>query len=377
MVDHLTPWGLVEMNPPSAEQADELSRFLQSQASPGYCITEKNAIHRWKICNNEARPGFACAMAIQDSGETISICTVTPKRLWRNGTEQFWGEVGDAFTDPAYHRKGMFTVLVNANRAMAQAAGVDIIYSVPDDQSMSLPPFIKKCDFAVKEDLKFSNHFAILGTKAIAARGLVSRVAWLRRMLGSSVGAAASRGIFSRLLALALPRNPHVEVAVERTFGTEFDVFWQRVRNALPNAQVRDARYLNWRFGESPFPFKVLVARVAGEIVGYAATLTVRHAGEDAFSHAILLDWLYDASGAQETGAVLLSATMKQAIEDKADVVSAVACTTGVLKMPFARCGFMRRPRDMSVVLHRNPAGRALLDDPSPWHFTLSDTDAF
>jgi hypothetical protein len=157
----------------------------------------------------------------------------------------------------------------------------------------------------------------------------------------------------------------------------EFDALWQRARLALPNAQVRDSRYLVWRYCQSPLPFKVLVARLEGKVVGYAITLTIRHLGENAFSHTVLLDWLYDKSDLKETCSALLSAAMKLAIAEKADGLSAIASTTDVLQLPFARFGFIRQNREMSIVLHSNKAGQAILDDSSPWHFTLSDTDAF
>lgn len=370
-------WGLIEMNPPTNEQADDLSMFLKNQAPVVHNATGKEWIHRWKLCSNEARPGFACAMVIRDTEQIVSICTITPKRLWRNGRVQFWGEVGDAFTDFNYQRNGMFTDLVNANRAMAQSAGVDLIISLPDDKSQSKTPFLKKCDFSVKEDLRFSNYFAFLSTKALGARGPLSRITLIKWLFDHSFVTKISRLFLTKVFTLVSPKTPDISVKIESDFGVEFDFLWQKARIALPNAQVRDSRYLAWRFCQSPLPFKVLVARIEGKVVGYAATLTIRHVGVDTFSHTILLDWLYDKSGAEKTNSALLSATIKQAITEEADVISAVASTANVLQMPFTRLGFLRQNRQMSMVVHRNKAGQELLEELTSWHFTLSDTDAF
>jgi hypothetical protein len=392
-----TTWRLVAMDPPTIEKAAEISRYLQGQL-PGNRFAERDGMTQWKLCDNETHPGFASAMVVGATDTIVSMCTVTPKRLWRNGMEQPWAEIGDTFTDVAYlrkskllsparsalhqspstdrayPRKGMFESLVDASRSRAQAAGFRIVYGLPNEKS--LPGYVKKLGFIVKEDLILEKYVVLLSTRSLGLRTRASRIPVLKGVLCNPFIVEGSRKLAK--LALFLVSFRHREILLEKVqfFGPEFDGLWERIRAKLPNAQVRDSRYLTWRYNKSPFSFDVLAARMGGQLLGYVATLTLHHEGENAFIHTILVDWLFDPDS-RATREALLSGVVDYAFTKKADVVSAVVCRTSQLKLPFGRLGFVHRSVEMPVIVHSNEEGRELLADPSPWHFTLSDTDAF
>ncbi len=398
MNDNATPWRLVVMDPPTIEQAAEISRYLQGQL-PGHRLAERDGMTRWKLCDNEAHPGIASAIVVGPTDRFVSMCTVTPKRLWRNGIEQPWAEIGDTFTDVAYLRKsklilrarserhqspftdvayprtGLFETLVSASRSRAQAAEIRIIYGLPNDKS--LPGYVKKLDFIVKEDLILENHVAILSTRSLGVRTRASRIPALRGVLCNPFVVESSRQLAKLVLSLVSPRHREIIIEKVQSFGPEFDNLWQRVREKLPNAQVRDARYLAWRYSKNPFSFVVFTAKKGGELLGYFVTLTLHHEGDNAFSHTILIDWLYDPVPASSTPKALLFAAIRHAIEQEADVISAVISRGSPLPLPFSSIGFIRRKREMPVIFNGNHEGRAILTDSSPWHFTLSDTDSF
>lgn len=313
-------------------------------------------------------------MVVEPGERIVSVCTVTPKRLWRGGKEQSWGEIGDTFTDAAFLRQGMFSALVNASRTRAQAAGFKIIYGLPNDNS--LPGYVSKLNFQIKADLVLDTFSAILSTRALAARTLLAKVPGVRALLTAAPMIVASRGLAGIVSRWRMSPGVRISVSIERTFGAAYDELWTTVRGHLPNAQVRDARYLRWRFEQNPFPFVVLGARAAGRLVGYAATLTLNRDVHGGFAHTILSDWIYDPEVDGVTEA-LLGGTMRYAIDQKADVLSAMVSRSSPLRLPFNRLGFLHRPRQAPVIVHQNEEGLALLDDPSPWHFTWSDTDGF
>jgi hypothetical protein len=359
------------MDPPTPERADDIAAFLQGQ-HPGTPHPAKDHITVWKICDNEAKPGFASVMVVDPGERIVSVCTVTPKRLWRNGKDRLWGEIGDTFTDEPYLRKGMFAAVVTGSRSRAQAAGVGIVYGLPNGQSLA--GYLKKLDFAVKHDLVFDGFTAVLSTQSLGVRRAKSPA--LKGVLSHPWVARGTRRLAQAAWTVAGPRRRGVTVASETTFGPEFDALWERAKTSLPNAQVRDARYLDWRYMRSPFPFVVLAARKDGNLLGYAATLTIRHGEEGPFCHTILLDWLFDPTR-EDAAQALLAGVLRHAFSERADVLSAVVSTSSPLQLPFSRSGFLRRPRPMPVIVHRSEEGQAFLADPSPWHFTLSDTDAF
>jgi GNAT superfamily N-acetyltransferase len=361
------------MSPPAPEWADKISSFLQRQAPSSF--QEKYGITRWKLCENEAGLGVASVMAIDAGNTIVSTCTVTPKRFWRNGVEQPWAEIGDTFTNSDYQRKGMFGALVNASRSRAQSAGFKLVYGLPNNQS--LPGYVSKLDFIIKQDLVLNDFYAVISTKAIGLRTRVSRIPLLKKVLCAPTLVVASRQLTKMVLFLMAPKRSQIRIEKQSTFGPEFDCLWQKVRPGLVNAQVRDARYLTWRYGKNPFAFVVFAARRGSELLGYVATLTLHHEGNKALSHTILLDWLYDPASGDGICKALLFAAIDHAFIEGADVISAVACRSSSLPLPFGRAGFFRRPRDTPVIFHNNEAGREVLGDPSPWHFTLSDTDSF
>lgn len=362
------------MDPPSPERANDVSRFLQEQL-PGHRHPEKDQITRWKLLDNPVRTGFATAMVVEPSERIVSLCTVTPKRLWRGGIEQPCGEIGDTFTDAPYLRKGMFAACVNGSRMRAEQAGLGVIYGMPNDQS--LPGYIKKLGFAVKSDLSFATHYALLSTRPLAARTKIASVSALRAVFSHPLVANGARAIAGSILSAVSSRQHGLKIDVERAFGADFDALWERTRSRLPIALIRDARQLSWRFGQSPFDFVVLGARRNGELVGYICTLTVRHGDEGPFVHTLLVDWLYDDVLAPGVGAALLSAALSQAVAERADLVSATVSTNSPIPLPFGRLGFIRCPREMPMIVYQNDDGNALLSERGGWHFTLSDTDAF
>ena len=66
----------IEINPPSEAQADKLSNFLYAQTNI-IGDNKKDLLYQWKLLNNEARPGFACAMAVHEGRLLVGICTIT------------------------------------------------------------------------------------------------------------------------------------------------------------------------------------------------------------------------------------------------------------------------------------------------------------
>jgi|GEM_PF-1810149 len=151
------------LDPPDASQAQAIAQFMRAQqnSSQNYPL-EKDALLKWKLIDNIAHPGFASMMVTQERGEIVSLCTITPKRLWLGGREWQWGEIGDTFTDRQHLRQGMFASLVNANRQRAQLAGHKIIYGLPNEQSA--PGYLKKLGFVIKANVELLNYTLALQT---------------------------------------------------------------------------------------------------------------------------------------------------------------------------------------------------------------------
>lgn len=363
-------WHLEEWDGPSEEKSATLGGFLVGQHS-GPTLTEKLRFPSWKLRENEAAPGFASVM-VNDLGEVVSSCTVTPKRLWLGDRETRWGEIGDTFTDDRYQRKGMFSALVNASRSRAQAAGFEIVYGLPNDQS--LPGYLAKLNFAIKDDLQVLGYSLPLSSAPVWAR-LSKRAPWADGLLGNPLFTATSRTLARGLGKLAL--SPGMAVEATRVVGVEFDELWSRARVGLPRAQVRDARYLRWRVLANPFDINLLALRENGVLVGYLSLLIRQPTEATPLRHAMVLDWLYSPSDGMSVGRAIAEAAVGAALGAHADLVTIYTSANSPIPIPFPRQQWFRRGQLRPVIIHKNIAGQALLEDRAPWHFTLSDTDAF
>ncbi len=370
-------WRLTAFDPPDEARAREMSAFMRSQHEGAERnAVAKNQIFHWKLRRNPVHPGFASAMVTTADDRIVSLCTVTPKRFWVRGAERTWGEIGDTFTDPAFQRRGMFSALVNASRSRSQAAGCEVVYGLPNEQSA--PGYTGKLNFPIKADAGHVNRTLPLSSRALATRLSGDARAWqpaARAVLQHPAVAAASRGFAWSLLTR--PGVDGIVVAEQGSFGDEFDALWRAVRPSLAVAQVRDARYLAWRFRDNAYSFRVFAARRRGELVGYLATLTLPDDGDFELRRMYVVDWLFAPSETATVGRALLQAALRPALDEGVDIVTTQVVRAGPLQLPWKLFGFMERPWTKPVIIHRNEAGASALDDPSPWHFTLGDTDAF
>jgi hypothetical protein len=365
-------WHQIEMDPPSYEWAAKISIFIQNQlVNP---LSERDSFTRWKLCENEVHSGFSSAMVVGPQKTIVSTCTVTPKLLWHDGRVHLWGEIGDTFTDSGYIRNGMFGALVAANVSRAQAANFKIVYGLPNDQS--LPGYVNKLGFEIKNNLVLDSYFLPVSIK-VTMRTRLGKIPIIRDLLCNKSVIRFSRKISLILLKIPKPKYDDVQIQQVDTFGSEFDDLWMKVRMVIPNAQVRDARYLNWRFSKSPFKFVVFKAKRDGKLLGYIATLTLQSKDNNGLIHTMLLDWLYDPVSESSTSKKLLFAAMHHAFEQDADIISSVSSRVSPMPLPFSLGKFIRRKREMPVIIYGNDEGRKLIDDLSAWHFTLSDTDSF
>lgn len=365
-------WHLETFAPVTADDCLKIGFFLASQ-NPDRDGASFAAVIRWKLCENEVQPGFASAMVTDDTAQIVSTCSVTPKRLWCDGKVQLWSEIGDTFTVEQFQRKGMFSALVNASRSSAQNSGFEIVYGLPNSQSA--PGYLKKLEFAIKENAGLRNCSLPLSTIGVVPR------------LGDRIPNAVSALLLSQLLTglsriashilTWRPQNREVEILETLEVSDEFDQLWEAVRGALPIAQVRDARYVDWRYIRHPLPFRIYTARIDGVLRGYLVTLLIDQARPRREKRLWIIDWLFAPTDSTTVGRALLDAAMREATRNDVDIVGAQTSASTPLPLLWRRYGFMLRPLYKPVIVHKTAAGRRFLERDDPWHYTLSDTDGF
>jgi hypothetical protein len=164
-----------------------------------------------------------------------------------------------------------------------------------------------------------------------------------------------------------------VEVRAVERFGEELDRLWLRCAPELGTCTVRDARQLNWRYGEHPDVRYVLYeARASsGELRGVAVT---RAGGLDERLCSIM-DWLVPGED-EECEAALLAHLCERAARDGRAYMGAWFPLFLPLTLRWQRrYGFFVRPTQLQESYRSWGAhGRRWLDE--HWYQTLGDIDS-
>jgi GNAT superfamily N-acetyltransferase len=152
-------------------------------------------------------------------------------------------------TDPGFQRRGLFRTLA---QALYDSAGetCPLVFGFPNEQSA--PTFYKHLGWV---DVRPFPH--------------------LRRPLrnrGGHPGASRAATVAGRVLEAAdrLGRDGSVEVVSVDDFTGIADALWEEMAPLAGTAIVRDERFMNWRFVDSPYAYVRLVAMRAGRPVGLA-----------------------------------------------------------------------------------------------------------
>lgn len=367
---------LEQWDPPTEAQATTLALFHRSQARhPEDYPEEKLEMFGWKLIRNEAHTGFASVMVREDTGRIVSSTTVTPKRLWLGDREVPWAQIGDTFTDERFLRQGMFSKLVNATRLRAQGSGFDVVYGWPNKQS--LPGYVKKLDFAVHPHLRLLVHHLPLSIRGIGinARSRAALAFDRVRASGAFRGTARAAIRVAGRVVGAASRSSVVSVHNGPADGT-FDRLWADVKPALRAGQVRDRRFVQWRFVENPVRMQVFVLRDDKRLRGYLVYATV-DSQRDELRRGFIVDWLFAPGESIAVGVPLLGRAVAQAMNDGVDRLTALQTDSTPILLPLRLFGFIRRDESQPVIIHRSAEGQRVLDSEERWHMTLAEGDTY
>ena len=168
----------------------------------------------------------------------------------------------DAATDPAAQGRGLFTAL--GQRLQAEVSSErPLLFTFPNEASARvfynrlgwvdlgpLPVFVRP----------LGNMRRVDAARRAPLRAL-ARVADALAIVGRIPGRA------TRLLA----ERAGTRVVPLDGFGGWADFLWEEARPHLATCAVRDARFLRWRFCESPFDYELYGLDRGGEPLGFAA----------------------------------------------------------------------------------------------------------
>jgi GNAT superfamily N-acetyltransferase len=263
---------------------------------------------------------------VLDDGRVAGASGMSFFELRLGGVERKVAFALDAATHPDYRGRGLWSVLELHNEAESTRAGAA----------------------------------AVLGfTNPVAGPILVGKLGWLD---------LAQLRIWARPLSLRASESGFREAPGEllERFDDEAEEVYRRASARWGIHLVRTADYLNWRFADSPRPYRILAARRGGRLEGWAVVTHKRFQGR---SVGVVAD-LVAASGRAARSLLRRAA---RAVTGQA----VVALVSPAERARYLACGFL--PTHKSIRFIGKPLGPGvdLPADRAAWHLALGDADIF
>jgi len=243
---------------------------------------------RWKY--RESPHGESRTYLAEDEGVSGGAYSYVYRKMTWNGVPFIGTQASDAMVDVAFRKRGIFTTLDDECARACGEEGVPVCFATAGRQSMH--GFLKN---GWKEIGTYQTYLAVLDPAGLLRGKLPGPLA--------SLGGALVGGLLrltGRMKTLGV--SPEFTTRPIDRFDDRFDDLWERAKDRLPLAGVRDSGFLNWRFIDTPTKKHHSVqverdGRLAGYVVfewsfgrGYVVDLLGEdEAAEDAALQAALI----------------------------------------------------------------------------------------
>jgi RimJ/RimL family protein N-acetyltransferase len=296
----------------------------------------------------------------EESRTCVGVCGLFPRRIRVAGRTCRAAVIGDFAVDQAHRAFGPALALQKAVLAAVPAAGLDFIYTKPNEQSEAL--ILKLGYHPVGEMARYAK---VLRTE-------YRQGAWLPPRLLTRAGAAplnAALAFFSRERRRRRPAG--WTIAAPEHFDASFDRFWKRVADQWPILGERTAEDLQWRFRRSPFSEYRCFALLGPdqEILGYI----IYYILDNVCRIADLLEL-----NERGVGEILLAEFILHLRKLQAGSVMVRYLGHTAMVRRLSDFGFLRlAKRQARLMVYTNPAGPRLpeIHDTNAWNFFEGDND--
>lgn len=335
-------WHIRSYREGDEKQILKLRRAVFGDLDP---VRLKESTWQWQFQNNPS--GKAVCFLAESDGEIVGQYATIPTRFSIHGKETRLAFSCDTMIHPDYRRQGMFSALAReAYDHLETQRNINLVWGFPNNQS--LPGFTGK-----------------LGWRMLPTIPLMVMPIKPFRMLFPGV-----KSRFNGYKPVTV--KPRLDPITH--FDETFDALWQKHSTAAPVIQIRDSRYLQWRYLSAPeFNYRPFAVRRDGLLLGYAVIRMMSLKGR---RFGVLVD-LFPFP--MESFSVLreIFSFAKQFV--KAHGGDFLTCLLPRKQMGILRkAGFKRVPE----VINPKPwrlgyrwVGKGLSEDLDCWHVAYGDTD--
>jgi len=369
-------WETTTIYPVSLEISNAVAHFIEREK--GEHEKNREEFFKWKLVNKNFKSSIVSVATPLSSSEIISTCSVTPKKFWLNGNLIVSAQIGDTYTSNEFQRRGIFGELVKEARISAYYNGIELIYGLPNEQSF--PGYIKKLGFKEVKTVSLSKYICFISSnKRFVSHLLRQRGIFLANKMAVILNFAIRclLAVFAFFQELTIRKSNKFVITEISTVISEFDEFWNKVSHGLSFAQVRDMNYIQHRYIENPYPFKINTVVSDQEMVGYFVTLDIVQAETSFMQKTVIVDWLINPNFGPELGFSILKTIIDGAKQRGSITVSSVHSDLFEQSLPFRQALFLKTKPKLPIIFHTKKISHLRDDCLKQWHFTMGDTDEF
>ncbi len=366
--------------------ADDIGAILQLFERNNYELPSFRTPEfiRWQYFDGPRGP--AIMYGAFDEHTLAGLYNLTLSRLLVGGRETTGALTLGTLTDAGYRSviyrengvlSSIFTKLARMTYQDAFARKVKLIYGFPN--SSSYPGFVQHLGF---KDIGTLTFFARPGD----LRGLPRLVLPLPKSLDFL--AASAGQCFAAALRPSVDWDADVTIQVMEKPDLQLDDLVAPASRIHPIIQVRDARYVQWRYFNHPLiRYEVLGAYRRGRLLGYLVWAVLERAGHSKnklmrMGHVVDCSCPPDAQGRCVLDQLILTADRKMR-QQGAMVNVAVSTPVPYVARAFQRAGFLSfagrlTPRKFPLIVRTDeslPAGADIAGTMDNWYITFSDND--
>jgi GNAT superfamily N-acetyltransferase len=316
-------WEIRVATPADRERALELMAAAFGSGDAAFA----SARWDWLFLRNTADARLFYLVA--DAGDVLAAqYAMLPVRMQHEGAPARALLSLDTATHPAFAKRGLFTTL--AERLYESARDeYPLVFGFPN--SASAPGFYRKLGW--REVTPYPLRMRLVGRLVDA---VTPRATAATRAAGLLVEPAI------RLAdALRLPAESP-DVAVFDHFGEWADRLWAANAPALGTCAIRDQRFLEWRYVESPFTYERLLLQSRTGVRGFAVTAQT---GEAPRRTTHVMELMATDPADDEAARALLATVIHRARRKRSATISAVVTPRHPHLATFRRCGLRAVPQ--------------------------------
>jgi GNAT superfamily N-acetyltransferase len=320
----------------------------------------KESTWQWQFQNNPS--GKAICFLAESNGKIVGQYATIPTRFSIHGKETLLAFSCDTMIHPEYRHQGLFSVLARTLYDFLETLpDINLVWGFPNDQS--LPGFTGKLDWRILPKLP-------LMVMPIKPLGMIfnSLPLFSRRFKNPSAPIKKNPDFSFPTKIQRLQMDP-----IEH-FDETFDTLWQEHSTTGAVIQIRDSRYLQWRYLSIPeFNYRPFTVRRDGVLLGYGVIRMMSLKGR---RFGALVDLFPFPMESFSVLREIISFTKQYVKAHGGDFLTCLLPRqqTGILK----KAGLRRVPEIMNPKtwwLGYRRAGNGPSGDLDYWHVTYGDTD--